>query len=58
MWPGGSLGGKMAMSLSVVLGLCAALCGGAAVAVSDSDHKFYTGATDVSVSTNLPTRES
>ena len=46
----------MAMSLSVVLGLCAALCGGAAVAVSDSDHKFYTGATDVS--TNLPTRES
>ena len=46
----------MAMSLSVVLGLCAALCGG--VAVSDSDHKFYTGATDVSVSTNLPTRES
>ena len=27
-----------------------------AAAVSDSDHKFYTGATDVS--TNLPTRES
>ena len=39
----------MAMSLSVVLGLCGA-------AMSDSDHKFYTGATDVS--TNLPTRES
>ena len=50
----GKNGDELVRSAGAVSG-CAVVPG---AAVSDSDHKFYTGATDVSVSTNLPTRES